>query len=55
MRHGICAVRMAANMTLVPRTTPGIQEVCPSPSSFHTLQDADTGIASYYITLLTVF
>ena len=46
---------MAANMTLVPRTTPGVQEVCPSPSSFHTLQDADTGIARYYITLLTVF
>ena len=44
--HGICAVRMAANMTLVPRTTPGIQEVCPSPSSFHTLQDVDTGIVT---------
>ena len=50
--HGICAVRMAANMTLFPQTTftAEIREVCPFPSSF-TLQDVDTGIVTivYYL------
>jgi len=48
--HGICAVRMAANRTLFPKTTAEIREVCPFPSSF-TLQDVDTGIVAivYYL------
>ena len=39
---GICVVRMAANTTPLPQTTP---EIC-RPSSFHTLQAVDTGIVT---------
>ena len=44
--RGICAVRMAADMTPLPQTTPGIPEICPSPSSFHTLQGIDKGVVT---------
>lgn len=52
--HGICAVRMAADMTLLPQTTSEIREACPSPSSF-ILQDVDTGIVTIVYYLLNNF
>lgn len=52
--HGICAVRMAADMTLLRQKTSEMREACPSPSSF-TLQDVDTGIVTIVYYLLNNF